>query len=92
MVDLPHLVVRAIRAIRGPSPDFFWWSGRGKRVASAKYWRSRLRDVATRAGLADFHTHHLRDTSAPRTGWTRYWRKWIDSALEGELTEIEAES
>ena len=64
MVDLPHLVVRAIRAIRGPSPDFFWWSGRGKRVTSAKYWRSRLRAIAARAGIAGFHPHRLRDTFA----------------------------
>ena len=64
MVDLPHLVVRAIRAIRGPSPDFFWWSGRGKRVTSAKYWRSRLGGIAARAGVADFHPHRLRDTFA----------------------------
>ncbi|MYE05857.1 MAG: tyrosine-type recombinase/integrase [Chloroflexi bacterium] len=64
MVDLPHLVVRAIRRLRGPHPDFFWWSGRGKRVTSAKYWRARLRDVAERAGVAGFHPHRLRDTFA----------------------------
>ena len=64
MVDLPHLVVRAIRSIRGPNPDFFWWSGRGQRVTSAKYWRSRLGGVASRAGVADFHPHRLRDTFA----------------------------
>ena len=64
MVDLPQLVVRAIRRLRGPHPDFFWWSGRGKRVTSAKYWRERLRGVAERAGVAGFHPHRLRDTFA----------------------------
>ena len=64
MVDLPHLVVRAIRRLRGPSPDFFWWSGRGKPVTSAKYWRSRLAASAARAGVEGFHPHRLRDTFA----------------------------
>ena len=64
MVDLPHLVVRAVRRLRGASPDFFWWSGRGKRVTSAKYWRARLGAIAARAGVAGFHPHRLRDTFA----------------------------
>jgi len=64
MVDLPNLVIRAIRRLRGPHPDFFWWAGRGKRVTSAKYWRARLREVAARAGVAGFHPHRLRDTFA----------------------------
>ena len=64
MVDLPHVVVRAIRRLRGPSPDFFWWSGRSKPVTSAKYWRSRLGGVAARAGVEGFHPHRLRDTFA----------------------------
>ena len=64
MVDLPHLVVRALRRLRGPSPDYFWWSGRGKRVTSAKYWRGRLAEIAARAGVARFHPHRLRDTFA----------------------------
>ena len=64
MVDLPHLVVRTIRRLRGPNPDYFWWSGRGKRVTSAKYWRGRLGEIAARAGVAGFHPHRLRDTFA----------------------------
>ena len=64
MVDLPHIVVRAIRSIRGPNPDYFWWSGKGQRVTSAKRWRARLGDVAARAGVAGFHPHRLRDTFA----------------------------
>ena len=64
MVDLPPLVVGAIRRLRGPSPDHFWWSGRGKPVTSAKYWRARLARVAERAGVAGFHPHRLRDTFA----------------------------
>ena len=64
MVDLPHMVVRAILPIRGPSPDFFWWSGHGRPVTRAKFWRSRLGDVAARAGVSGFHPHRLRDTFA----------------------------
>ena len=62
MVDLPHIVVRAIRSIRGPNPDYFWWSGKGQRVTSAKRWRTRLREVAARAGVEGFYPHRLRDT------------------------------
>ena len=64
MVDLPHIVVRAIRSIRGPNPDYFWWSGKGQRVTSAKRWRTRLREVAARAGVEGFYPHRLRDTFA----------------------------
>ena len=64
MVDLPHLVVRAVNRLRGPSPDHFWWSGKGRPVSSAKYWRARLRSVAARAGIEEFRPHRLRDTFA----------------------------
>ena len=64
MVDLPHLVVRAINRLRGPNPDHFWWSGKSRAVTTAKYWRKQLRDVAARAGIAGFHPHRLRDTFA----------------------------
>ena len=63
-VDLPVAVVRAMLSIRAPSPDYFWWSGRGKPVTSAKYWRSRLGIIADRAGVAGFRPHRLRDTFA----------------------------
>ena len=64
MVDLPHIVVRAILSLRGPNPDYIWWSGRGQRVSSAKRWRARLGDIAARAGVEGFHPHRLRDTFA----------------------------
>ena len=64
MVDLPYVVIRAIRPLRGANPDFFWWSGRGMRVTTAKYWRARLGEIASHAGVADFHPHRLRDTFA----------------------------
>ena len=63
-VDLPPAVVRAMASLRGPSPEYFWWSGRGKPVTTAKYWRSRLGIVAERAGLEGFRPHRLRDTFA----------------------------
>lgn len=64
MVDLPCLVVRAILPLRGTNPDYFWWSGRGKPVTAAKYWRARLGIVADRAGVEGFRPHRLRDTFA----------------------------
>ena len=63
-VDLPDAVVRAMASIRAPSPDYFWWSGQGRPVTSAKYWRARLRIIADRAGVAGFRPHRLRDTFA----------------------------
>ena len=63
-VDLPDAVVSAMASIPAPSPDYFWWSGRGKPVTSAKYWRSRLGIVADRAGVAGFRPHRLRATFA----------------------------
>ena len=63
-VDLPDAVVRAMVSIQAPSPAYFWWSGRGKPVTSAKYWRSRLGLIAERAGVAGFRPHRLRDTFA----------------------------
>ena len=35
-IDLPHAVVGAMVSVRGPNPDYFWWSGRGKPVTAAK--------------------------------------------------------
>ena len=64
MVDLPPPVVQVITRLRGPSPDHFFWSGRGKPVTIAKYWRARLGRVAVRAQVAGFHPHRLRDTFA----------------------------
>ena len=64
MVDLPYMVVRALRRLRGQSPDHFWWSGESRPVTPAKYWRLRLSDIAVRAGVAGFRPHRLRDTFA----------------------------
>ena len=63
-VDLPDAVVRAMASIPGPNPDYFWWSGRGKPVTRAKYWRARLGATADRAGVVGFRPHRLRDTFA----------------------------
>ena len=61
-VNLPQAVVAAMTLMGSPSPDYFWWSGKGKPVTCAKYWRSRLGIVAGRAGVAGFRPHRLRDT------------------------------
>ena len=63
-VDLPDAVVRAMASIPGPNSDYFWWSGKGKPVTRAKYWRARLGAIADRAGVAGFRPHRLRDTFA----------------------------
>ena len=63
-VDLPPAVVRAMALLRGSNPDYFWWSGRGKPVTAAKYWRGRLGRMAARAGVEGFRPHRLRDTFA----------------------------
>ena len=62
-VDLPYAVVRAMVSIRAPNPDYFWWSGNGKPVTCAKYWRSRLATIAARADVGGFRPHRLRDNS-----------------------------
>ena len=64
MVDLPHLVVKAVNRLRGPNLDHFWWSGKSRAVTTAKYWRKQLREVAARTGIAGFHPRRLRDTFA----------------------------
>ena len=63
-VALPDAVVRAMLSIRSRNPDYIWWSGRGKPVTCAKYWRARLGLIAGRAGVAEFRPHRLRDTFA----------------------------
>ena len=63
-VALPDAVVRAMLSIRSRNPDYIWWSGRGKPVTCAKYWRARLGLAAGRAGVAEFRPHRLRDTFA----------------------------
>ena len=63
-VELPRAVVRALLSIRSANPDYFWWSGRGKPVTCAKYWRLRLGLIAGRAGVAGFRPRRLRDTFA----------------------------
>ena len=63
-VDLPDAVVRALASIPGPNTDHFWWSGKGKPVTRAKYWRARLGTIADRAGVSGFRPHRLRDTFA----------------------------
>ena len=63
-VELPLAVVTAIRAIRGANPDYFWWTGRGQPITCERYWRSRLRAIARRAGVEGFRPPRLRDTFA----------------------------
>ena len=64
MVDLPQLVLRALRRLRGPSPDYLWRSGQSRAVTTVKYSRSRLREAALRAGATEFRPHRLRDAFA----------------------------
>ena len=64
MVALPQVVVEAITPLRGRNDQHFWWTGTGSGATTAKYWRTRLNDIADRAGVVGFHPHRLRDTFA----------------------------
>ena len=63
-VSLPPTVLAALDAVRRPDRQHFFWTGRGDPTTSAKYWRSRLKQVAAKAGVQGFHPHRLRDTFA----------------------------
>ncbi len=64
MVRLPVPVLEALGGFPPVSEDYYFWTGRSARETPAKYWRSRLRRVADRAGVEGFRPHRLRDTFA----------------------------
>ena len=52
-----------IAALERYGPHYFW-TGRSLRETCTKYWRRRLRGIATAAGVKNFLPHRLRDTFA----------------------------
>lgn len=63
-VALPGVAIRELWNVERSSADYFFWTGVGLKSTSAKYWRRRLQEIATKAGIEGFKPHRLRDTFA----------------------------
>ena len=63
-VLLPAPVVAALDGLPERYGSHYFWTGRSLRQTCTKYWRQRLRGIATAAGVENFHPHRLRDTFA----------------------------
>lgn len=63
-VLLPAEAAAALDAIPQPHGRHFFWTGGSTRETVSKYWRNRLKRVASDAGIEGFHPHRLRDTFA----------------------------
>ena len=63
-VALPDKVLAALDAASQGVGHHYFWTGRSEAVTAAKYWRARLKGVASAAGVDGFHPHRLRDTFA----------------------------
>ena len=61
---LPDAVLAALRALRGPNPAYWWWTGNGQPETAAKRWGARLKRVFVAAGLPTARPHQFRDTFA----------------------------
>ncbi len=63
-VALPAEVLVTLEALESTARRHYFWTGVGRPVTAAKYWRRRLKLLAATAGVAGFHPHRLRDTFA----------------------------
>ena len=63
-VALPDKVLAALEAAAPAPKHYYFWTGRSEPVTAVKYWRERLKGVATAADVQGFHPHRLRDTFA----------------------------
>ncbi len=63
-VPLPAEALATLHGIAEPGRRYFFWTGTSTGATAAKYWRERLRIIATAAGVEEFHPHRLRDTFA----------------------------
>ena len=63
-VLLPDEALAAPKAIEQPARQHYFWTGESDPVTACKYWRSRLKLLASGAGIDGFHPHRLRDTFA----------------------------
>ena len=64
MLYLPDLVIVSLEGIKRPGHMYFFWTGSSKPETTTRYWQSRLKIIAHKAGVKDFRTHRLRHTFA----------------------------
>jgi integrase/recombinase XerD len=57
-------VVDALKAVPHSNSKYFFWTGSSKVTSTTGFWRAKIADVFTKAGIANGHTHRLRDTFA----------------------------
>jgi len=63
-VPLPPNVVRCLRNLKNPNPQYFFWNGTSAKDSTVVRWWTTLKAIFTAAGLPDAHPHMLRDTFA----------------------------
>ena len=63
-VLLPAPLIAALERLPERYGPHYFWTGRSLRETCTKYWRRRLRGIATAAGVKNFLPHRLRDTFA----------------------------
>lgn len=63
-VALPAEVLASLSAVSRRGQPYFFWTGQGAPTTAANYWRTRLKRVASHAGVKGFTPHRLRDTFA----------------------------
>ena len=64
IAHLPDPVIDALLAITLNESPYFFWSGKSEPSTATKFWRQKLKSVALKAGVANFHPHRLRHTFA----------------------------
>ena len=64
IAHLPDPVIESLRSITLNRSPYFFWSGNSEPATATKFWRQRLKTVARKAGVANFHPHRLRHTFA----------------------------
>jgi len=63
-VKLPPLAVEALKAMPPVNPEYFFWTGEGKKETASGNWRRSLRRLFALAGIKGGHPHRFRDTFA----------------------------
>ena len=64
IAHLPNPVIESLRSITFDDSPYFFWSGNSKPATATKFWRQKLKAIARKAGVANFHPHRLRHTFA----------------------------
>jgi len=63
-LPLPEPVIAALESCPNKSPEFFFWTGEGKKQTVVNNWRDDLAKLFKRAGLEGAHPHRFRHTLA----------------------------